>query len=239
MVNRKTTARITGAAYLALAIAGVVGFLVVRDQVFVAGDAAATYTNYVENDGLVRLGLVAMFTVVVAQAVTAIGFWKLFTDVSPTSAFAIAVFGIVNSVIILVGTAFGAAARYYAVGDGVAPGGDRAATVQMLAELDGFAWEVGALFFGLWLIPMGFAVAKSGFFHAGTVLKWILVAGGVGYVLSAYVSYGFVDAPEALVEGLSVFSIVGEFWMILALLVVGVREDSTEALESQPGSAVR
>lgn len=236
MANAKTTARLTGAAYLVLAIAGVVGFLVVRAEIFVAGDAAATYTNYIENPSLVRLGLVAMLTVALAQAVTALGFYKLFKDVSPTSAFAIAAFGIVNSVIILVGTAFGAAAHYYAVGGGVAPGGDQAATVQMLATLDGFAWSVGDLFFGLWLIPMGFAVAKSGYFHRGTILKWILVAGGVGYILTAFVSYGFADAPELLVENLTIFADVGELWIILALIVVGVREGAEEQEAAQRGA---
>jgi hypothetical protein len=149
---------------------------------------------------------------------------------------AIAAFGIVNSVIILVGTAFGAAAHYYAVGGGVAPGGDQAATVQMLAALDGFAWSVGDLFFGLWLIPMGFAVAKSGYFHRGTILKWILVAGGVGYILTAFVSYGFADAPELLVENLTIFADVGELWIILALIVVGVREGAEEQEAARRGA---
>jgi uncharacterized protein DUF4386 len=79
---------------------------------------------------------------------------------------------------------------------------------------------VGALFFGLWLIPMGWVAATSGRFPRA--LGWILVAGGVGYVVSAFVDYA-IDAPTWLVSALAIPATIGELWMIGYLLAVGIR----------------
>jgi hypothetical protein len=53
-------------------------------------------------------------------------------------------------------------------------------------------------------------------------LGWILVAGGLGYVLSAYTSHLLPDA-DALADALTVPASVGEVWMIAYLLIIGVR----------------
>ena len=53
-------------------------------------------------------------------------------------------------------------------------------------------------------------------------LGWILVGGGIGYVLSAFVGYLAPGAP-ALADALTDPATVGEFWMIGYLLVRGVR----------------
>ncbi|WP_160163382.1 hypothetical protein [Haloferax elongans] len=50
-------------------------------------------------------------------------------------------------------------------------------------------------------------------------------------------SYGFADAPELLVENLTIFADVGELWIILALMIVGVREGGAEEQEVARGGA--
>ncbi|MBI4898134.1 MAG: DUF4386 domain-containing protein [Actinobacteria bacterium] len=97
---------------------------------------------------------------------------------------------------------------------------DAAATTQLLFNLSESFWSVGALFFGLWLIPMGWAATTSGRFP--TALGWILVFGGIGYVVSAFVEFVF-DAPTSLVDVFAIPVTVGEVWMIGYLLLVGIR----------------
>jgi hypothetical protein len=82
---------------------------------------------------------------------------------------------------------------------------------------------VGALFFGLWLIPMGWCVLRSGWMPRA--LGWILVGGGVGYVLSAFLRYLVPDA-QVLTEALAYPASIGEFWMVGYLLIRGVRRQS-------------
>jgi hypothetical protein len=217
MTTTKKTARLAGIAYLGLGISGALGFLLIRSQLFEPGDATATAMNLIEHEGLARLGIAADLTVVLTQSLAALYFFKLFRVVDTFAAGSLAAFGFMNSAAILVATAFSATALEVAL-DGGSPTG--AATALLLYDLNGAAWGVGALFFGLWLIPMGWLVLRSGFMPRP--LGWILVAGGLGYSLSAYISYLLPDA-DVFADAFTVPATVGEVWMIAYLLIVGVR----------------
>ena len=223
MRSLKTTARTTGLLYLGVAITGMFGFLLIRPEIYVAGDAAATFANLVENETLARLGIALELLVVLTQALVAVWFYRLFRTISSAAAGSLAAFGLVNSTAILASAAFLVTALAVAVDPALAPGGDAAATVQLMYELSGAFWGVGAIFFGLWLIPMGYLVLASQWMPRP--LGWILVGGGVGYILSAFVVYVVPDAPGALEIALTVLATVGEFWMIGYLLIKGVRGD--------------
>ncbi len=93
----------------------------------------------------------------------------------------------------------------------------------MLYQLSINAWGIGALFFGLWLIPMGWTAITSGRFPRA--LGWILVIGGAGYLLSSIVDYGFASPPSLLVDSLAFPATIGEFWMVGYLLLRGIRPE--------------
>ena len=133
----------------------------------------------------------------------------------------IAAFGLVNAAAIVVATAFSATALVVAGDAALAPSGDQAATVQLLYELNGAMWDIGGLFFGLWLFPMGYVVVKSRVMPAA--LGWVLMIGGVAYVISTYLTLVVPDAPTAVGALLIGVATVGEFWMIGYLLIFGVR----------------
>jgi hypothetical protein len=217
----KKTARLTGFWYLALGTAGILGFVVVRRQIFAEGDAAATLANLVGNEALARLGLVAEMAVVAAQALAAVWFYKLFRSINHVAAWALAIFGIMNAVAIMASSAFLATALTVAENPDLGIGGDAAGTVQLMYELSTNSWGVGAVFFGLWLIPMGYVVVTSG--RMPVWLGRILMVGGAGYVLSAFVGYGIADVESWLVESLAYLATIGEFWMIGYLIFVGIR----------------
>ena len=223
MRSLKTTARTTGLLYLGVAITGMFGFLLIRPEIYVAGDAAATYANLVEREMLARLGIAFELLVVLTQALAAVWFFKLFRTVSSTAAGSLAAFGLINSTAILASAAVLVTALAVALDPSLAPGGDAAATAQLMYELSGAFWGVGALFFGLWLIPMGHLVRASDWMPRP--LGWILIAGGVGYILSAFVVYLAPDAPDSVELALTVLATAGEFWMIGYLLIKGVRSD--------------
>lgn len=209
------TARITGVLYLALGITGMVGFLLIRPYLYDPADPAATLANLVEHEALARAGVALEMGVVVAQALAALWFYRLFRSVNAFAAGAIAVFGMVNAVAVVGSAAFLATALQLVTD----PFGNVAASVQLMYVLSANLWGVGALFFGLWLIPMGWCVLHSGWMPRP--LGWTLVVGGAGYLLSAFVTYLLPNADA--VSGLLVVpATVGEFWMIGYLLVRGV-----------------
>jgi hypothetical protein len=219
----KKTARTTGLLYLGVAITGMLGFLLIRPEIYVAGDAAATLANLIDRETLARLGIALELLVVLTQALAAVWFYKLFRTVSTTAAGSLTAFGLINSIAILSSAAFLVTALTVALEPALAPGGDAAATAQLMYEMSGAFWGVGALFFGLWLIPMGYLALASEWMPRP--LGWILIAGGIGYILSAFVVYLVPGAPGAVELALTMLATVGEFWMIGYLLIKGVRSD--------------
>jgi hypothetical protein len=220
----RRTARVTGLLYLMLALAGMIGYVLIRPQIHMAGDPGATLGNLVERPGLARLGVVFELALVTTQALTAVWFYKLFRPFNQVGAWASATFGMVNAVAIMASAAFMATALTVAGDPGMAPGGDVAATTQLLYELSSNSWGVGAIFFGLWLIPMGYVASSS-----MLMPKWLgrtLMVGGLGYVLSCVLSYGLAGSPD-WIEVLVVPATIGEFWMIGYLIVKGVRPISS------------
>ena len=72
--------------------------------------------------------------------------------------FARAGFGLVNAIAILMSAALIATGLKVAGAVSLAPSGDQLATTQLLFEASSRIWDIAALFFGLWLIPMGSVV---------------------------------------------------------------------------------
>ena len=221
--NLVRTARVTGVWYLALAITGLLGFVVVRAQIYDMESADSTYANLVEKAGLAQLGFALELAVLVAQALAAVWFYKLYREVSHVAAIAIMVFGMANAAAIMASAIFMGTALAITT-DASLAGLDGPSTVQLLYTLSASAWSVGGIFFGLWLIPMGWAVLRSGF--APRALGWILIAGSVGYIASSVVDVAVPDAPVALINSLPLLATVGELWMVGYLLARGVRRSA-------------
>lgn len=162
-------------------------------------------------------------------------FFKLFRSDNSFAAGSIAAFGLVNAAAILVATAFSAIALLVSGDAALAASGDQAATVQLLYELNGAMWDIGGLFFGLWLFPMGYVVVNSRVMPAA--LGWVLMAGGVPYVISTYLTQLVPDAPTAVGASLIGLATIGEFWIIGYLLIFGVRAQDRIPPPSSPAAA--
>ena len=214
-------ARTAGLFYLGLAVTGALGYQIVRGQLYVVDNAGATLSNLVEHTGTARLGIVLELSIVLTQALTAAWFYRLFRSVESFAAGLIAAFGMVNAVAILGSAALLATALDVADDKSLAVTGGAAATAQLLYVISGHLWGVGGLFFGLWLIPMGWLVVRSAWMPR--LLGQLLILGGAGYVLSTFVSYVFANAGLA-VGLLTVPATIGELWIVGYLIFVGVRE---------------
>lgn len=224
------TARTTGLLYLGLAITGILGSILIRAQLFVDDDPEGTLANLIEHEWLARVGIALELGIVLFQALTAVWFYRLFRSVDAFAAGSLAAFGMVNAVAIMASAALLATALEVADDASLAVPGGAAATVQLLYVISGHLWGVAATFFGLWLIPMGWLVIRSRWMRQP--LGWILIVGGVGYLVSAFVSYLFPNAD--LVAGLlTVPATIGEIWIIGYLIIVGVRDHvpAPEAIE--------
>jgi hypothetical protein len=218
-VDTRRTARIAGLWYLGLAVTGMCGFLMIRPGLFAPGDPELTLMQLLANASLARAGIAFELGVVITQAMAAVWFFRLFRGVDVVAAGTLAAFGLCNALAVLVSAALIATAFDVALVPARVGAMDAAGAVQLMYLVSGELWVVGAVFFGLWLIPMGKLVLVSGWMPRP--LGWTLVVGGVGYVLSAFMS--LLPALSVAASVATLPAAVGEFWMIGYLLWRGVR----------------
>ena len=233
--NTKAAALVAGLSYLGLALTGMGGFLWIRPSLYAAGAPASTLANLLAHEELARAGIALELGVVLTQALAAVAFFALFRAVSSLAAGALTAFGLINSTLILGSACALATALSLATDPSLAPASDAAPTVQLLYVLSGHAWSLGGLFFGLWLMPMGYLVIASR--RMPRVLGWILITGGVGYVVSAFTAC-LLPELRTMTELLAMPATVGELWMIGYLLTIGLRRgDRTRAsVEAAPSA---
>ncbi len=216
MKEEITTARLTGIWYLLLAISGMLGFLTLHPKLYVS-DPAQTLTNLTEQETLARIRLLLEFAIVVSQALAAVWFYKLFKDVNNVGAWALAVWGMMNSAAIMISAmAMGGA---LGIINSTQSLDDKLIMIQIFDQFIKNAWGVGSLFFGLWLIPMGYIVIRSQCMPVW--LGRVLILGGAGYLISTFINY--MGIKGAWVDMMVIPATVGEFWMIAYLLIFGIR----------------
>jgi hypothetical protein len=211
------TARITGVWYLMLAITGMVGFLMLHSKIYVAGDPSKTLANLTEHETLARMRLLFEFLIVVSQALAAVWFYKLFKDIRHVAAWALAAWGMMNAAAIMISAmAMGGAIE---MANSTTVLNEKILMIRVFSQLIKNAWGVGSLFFGLWLIPMGYIVVSSQ--RMPLWLGRVLILGGCGYLASTFIQY--MGVSGAWVDMLVIPATAGEFWMIAYLLIFGIR----------------
>jgi hypothetical protein len=222
-MNLIKTARITGLWYLMMAITGVLGFMVFHSQIFVSGNPDQTLTNLVELESTARIRLLLEFGIVVSQAFTAVWFFKLFKEKYEWESWTLGIWGMVNAIAIMISAISIASAIGIANAD-IGTMEDKVLLIQICQNIISNAWGIGGLFFGLWLFPMGYIIIKSK--RMPVWLGWVIVLGGVGYLISTIIRYGGIEFSYN--SYLTLPATIGEFWMIGYLLIFGIRPINEE-----------
>jgi hypothetical protein len=212
------TARLAGVWYLVLAISGIFGFMVFHPQIFATDDASKTLNNLINLGSISRLRLLFELVIIVSQALAAIYFYKLFCDINKWAATTLGIWGSVNSVVIMVSAISMSSAISIATASSPTFQ-EKTILIQLLGEISTNAWMVGGLFFGLWLIPMGYIVISSG--RMPMWLGRILIIGGIGYLLQTFIKS--IGVQSSYLDMLVIPATVGELWMVGYLLIYGIR----------------
>ncbi len=212
------TARLTGIWYLILAISGMLGFLIYQPQIFIPNNPQQTLNNLINQETTARIRLILEFVIIISQALSAVWFYKLFKPINEWGAFTLAIWGTMNAAIILVSAIAMSSAIDIANSVTTSLQG-KTEMIQLLSQIMTNAWGVGSLFFGLWLIPMGYIIISSK--RMPIWLGRILIIGGMGYILSAFFNY--FGIKHAVLELLVIPATIGEFWIIGYLLIYGLR----------------
>lgn len=221
----KTTARVAGLLYLLVAVLGAFSIIYVSSTLIVPGDAAATANNIMASEGLFRLGFVGGLFTQTIQILLVLVLFKLLKPVNRNLALLMVIFSLVGIPIAMLNllNQFAAllllsGADYLTVFDA----DQLRALVLLFAELQAHGVSIAAIFWGLWLLPLGYLVFKSGYIP--WVLGVLLIIGGLGYLIDFAT---FFLIPGFDVE-ISQFTFIGELLLPLWLLIKGVNVDRWE-----------
>jgi hypothetical protein len=231
MSSEKRLARITGSLYLVVAVLGGFAELVVRDGIVEAGNPAATAENISGSATLFRLGFAGDLVQATMFLFTAMALYLLLRHVHEMVARAMVVIVAVSVAIICLNLLNQYTALSLAMGEeypAAFGSNGSAALAGLFADMHASGYLIAQMFFGLWLVPLGYLVYRSGYFPR--VLGVLLVIGCFGYLVDLFAHFLAPDVAGSIEVYLAVPGAVGELGLVAYLLVKGVRVPEQKAL---------
>jgi hypothetical protein len=226
MHSNKRTARIAGILYLFVGIFGGFAEGFVDPKMYVAGNAAITAGNVVVNSGMVRMGVVAHLLDGTFFVFLALVLYGLLQHVNKGIARAMLVLVVLATSIICLNAVFQFEGLRVAQDNSYASAFGHAgsnALVLLLLDIQHYGTLIAQVFFGLWLVPLGYLIYKSVLFP-----KWlgvVLILGGICYIVDLLAAFLVPDIGLKMHSYVIIPSAVAEISMVLYLLLVGVRTD--------------
>ena len=224
----KKTARTAGFWYLLMAITGPLGLVYVPSNIFIAGDAAATANNILSSETLYRISIISNLICQTVFIFLVLALYRLFKDVDKKYALLMVALVIVSVPIAFLSILFQAAPLFLLSGSAyqtLAPN-QLHAQVMMFIDLYNHGTTLAEIFWGLWLFPFGILVIKSGFIPK--ILGILLIIACFGYLASSVATILFPAAKNAVGIFTSIAGTVGEFSILLWLLIKGVKDQQTK-----------
>lgn len=219
----KRLARIAGVLYLIVAVFGGLSFGYATGKVYVPGDATATAQRVMANAGLVRVGgVVANVFQATAWLFLAMVLYLLLRHVSEDAGRAMVVLVAVGTAITCLNEVFQFAAQLVATQPSYGATGT-SALVLLLLDMHHYGFLIAQVFFGLWLLPLGYLAYQSGLFPRA--LAVLLAVGGACYLAGTLAVFLLPAVGEAVNSFITIPSAVAELWMVGYLLIIGVRAD--------------
>ncbi|MEV1142293.1 DUF4386 domain-containing protein [Micromonospora sp. NPDC049799] len=230
MTTPKTLARIAGALYLIVAVftifAGLVNTSIVESE-----DAAATADNIRDSATLFRVGFVSELLGATVFLLTGMALYLLLKHVNQPVAAAMVTFVAVSVAIQSLNLLNQNAALTVATGEGhtaaFGPTGSAQLTL-LFADLQHDGYLIAQTYFGLWLLPLGYLVVRSGYFPK--MLGVLLMIGCLGHLVDVFArllapDFGADISPFAMTP-----AAVAELSFAVWLLVKAVRIPEADAV---------
>ena len=223
------TARVAGALYLLTAVIAPFSLIYVPSTLFVRGNATATANNIAAHESLFRLGIVADLLGAVIFILVVMALYRLLSGVNKTHAALMVILVVVSVAIGFLNEVNNIAAlTLFRGGDflSVFDKPQRDALAMLFLGLHRQGLAVDEIFWGLWLFPFGVLVMRSGFLPR--ILGVLLIVNGFAYVAASLTSLLLPSYTDVVFRALQP-ALLGELWIMLWLLIKGVKVQALEA----------
>jgi hypothetical protein len=221
--NLKKKARIAGLLYLSVIVFGVFAQLI-RMNLIVAGDAAATAENIMDNEFLYRISFASDILMITSFILLPFAFYKIFGKLNKNLATLVVVFVLVSVPVMLVNMLLHLAPLV------LLNGGEHLSTfstdqlnsvVMILLDLREIGVVIATIFHGAWLLPLGIMVYRSSNFPK--VFGILLVLACIGFLLETFVFFMLPSGMADIAIPGYILEIIGEFGFCGYLLIKGAR----------------
>jgi len=220
----KKTARIAGVLNLLVIVFGMFAELYVNIRLIVPGDATITASNIKASELLYRIGFMSGLFHHTCFLVLVLVLYKLLKPVNKTHAALMVVFGLSAVPIMMLNMLNQFAALLILSGADyltVFTADQLRALAMLFLDFHNHGYFIAGMFSGLFLLPLGFLVFKSGYIPR--ILGVLLIMGCFGYLLELFTVFVFPSYETVSYLGLAV-AIIAEFSLTFWLLLKGVKE---------------
>lgn len=218
-----STGRSAGLLYLITVVTGIFSLMYVPSQINVPGDPAGTIANIAASPSLYRFGIAAALVCYTTFLVVPLFLHRLLATVDRNAAALMVLFAVVNVPIALLSVATKIDILSLIDRVGVeAVISSPVVQAQAMLSMDAYrhGMLISEIFAGLWLIPFGYLVFRSGFLPR--ILGILLIAGGFGYLLTVFGHVLMPDYDQLPIADFDTLPAgIGEIGICLWLLVFG------------------
>ena len=230
MNSNKKTARIAGLLYLGNIVTGIFALMFVPSKLIVWDNASVTFDNILAHESLFRLGVLSGLVCFTFFLFLPLVLYKLLKPVNKNYALVMVILALISvpiyfanvvnqfNVLTLVGKH-----GYIKVFDL-----DKI-QAQVLFYLHSYqnGNQIGSIFWGLWLLPFGYLVFKSG--RLPKILGILLMAGCLCYLVDFIGDFLFLGYSNTIISSfIGLSEGVGEIGICLWLLFFGVKDTNKE-----------
>jgi len=226
------TARVAGALYALIFAFAPFSLIYLPGKLIAPENATATATNILASEGLFRLGIVGELIVAVLFLLLVVALYHLLSGVNKDHALLMVGLVLVSVAITFVNVLTNIAALTFFRGASylsVLDKPQRDALGMLFVGLHSQGTLVNEVLWGLWLLPFGLMVMKSGFLPR--ILGALLIVNGFAYVAASLTSLLLPEYGDVVFRA-SIPALLGELWIMLWLLIKGAKAEALAAAAS-------
>ena len=227
--SKMKLARVAGLLYLGVVLNGIFSLMYVPSKLFIWKDAALTYTNILSSETLYRLSIASGLLCYLFYLILPFVLYKLLSPVNEVVAKLMIILSVVSVPISLLNfqNKFAVLSLIKGKNANGMPMNELQSQVMFFLNQYDYGITIASIFWGLWLLPFGYLVYKSGFLPK--LLGILLMAGCFGYLINIFGGIIFQNYfAFGISNYVSIPASLGEIGICLWLLIVGVKESQSK-----------